>query len=169
MRVTRNQGGRPVAKAVGGAQADAVAGLQAALEREGVRGALRYLNQRTRHRYTGIYRFDPPMLRSIVLYDRENPALEVGSDTHIEQSYCSLVRNEERLVTIADADDDPRVAAHPARARYQAYCGTPVRDREGRCVGSLCHFDARPRLVPDSELPLLEHAAALLTPYCATA
>jgi GAF domain-containing protein len=154
-----------------GVQADVVAGLQATLERDGVRGALRYLNQRTRHRYTGIYRFDPPMLRSIVLYDRENPALQVGSDTRIEQSYCSLVRDDERPVTIADADADadPRLLVHPARARYQAYCGTPVRDGDGRCVGSLCHFDSRPRLVPECELPLLARAAELLGPYCVTA
>lgn len=152
-----------------GVEMDAVAALQAALERDGVRGALRYLNQRTRHRYTGIYRFDPPMLRSVVLYDRENPSLQTGSDTRIEQSYCSLVRDDERPVTIADADGDPRVAAHPARARYQAYCGTPVRDGDGRCVGSLCHFDSRPRLVPEGELPLLARAAELLGPYCETA
>ena len=152
-----------------GVEMDAVAALRAALERDGVRGALRYLNQRTRHRYTGIYRFDPPMLRSVVLYDRENPSLQTGSDTRIEQSYCSLVRDDERPVTIADADGDPRVAAHPARARYQAYCGTPVRDGDGRCVGSLCHFDSRPRLVPESELPLLARAAELLGPYCASA
>lgn len=152
-----------------GVRADAVAELRTALEREGMRGALRYLNQRTRHRYTGIYRFDPPMLRSIMLYDRENPALQVGGDTRIEQSYCSLVRDDERTVAIADAAHDPQVVEHPARARYQAYCGTPLRDREGRCVGSLCHFDSRPRLVPESELPLLERAAELLAPYCATA
>lgn len=148
---------------------DAVAELRAALERDGVRGALRYLNGRTRHRYTGIYRFDPPMLRSVVLYDRENPEMQVGGDTRIEQSYCSLVRDEERPVAIANADEDDRATAHPARARYQAYCGTPVRDREGRCVGSLCHFDSRPRLVPAGEIPLLERAAELFTPYCADA
>jgi GAF domain-containing protein len=162
-------GGRPVAGTDEDVRGDALAALHVALEHEGVKGALRFLNQRTRHRYTGIYRFDPPMLRSVAVYDRENPALQVGGDSRIEQSYCSLVRDDERLVAIADAGEDPRAVDHPARQRYQAYCGTPVRDGDGRCIGSLCHFDTRPRLVPESELPLLERAAALLGPYCVTA
>lgn len=140
--------------------------LRAILATEGVFGALRFLNARTRHRYTGVYRFDPPMLRSIVLYDRENPSLKVGSDTRMERTYCSLVRETEAPWALADSATDARVATHPARGQVMAYCGTPVRDASGRCIGSLCHFDSRPRLVPEREIPLLERAAELLGPYC---
>lgn len=44
-------------------------------EQCGPHAALRFLNARTRFRYTGIYAIDPPTLRSIDLFDRENPSL----------------------------------------------------------------------------------------------
>lgn len=125
----------------------------------GLRDALRFLNARTRHRYTGVYRFDPPYLRSIELFDREYPQLRVHSDSLIEETYCSIVRTSKRTFVTASADADPSLAGHPARRRFNAYCGVPLFDAEGSCFGSLCHFDPRPRLLDPSELDLLEAVA----------
>jgi GAF domain-containing protein len=128
---------------------------------EGLRAALGFLNARTRHRFTGIYRFDPPLLRNIALFDRENPTLQLGGDLPMHGTPCSLVRQSAAPFATDDAGRDPRLAEHPARDLVVAYCGVPVFADDGSCFGSLCHFDSRPRLAPLGEIPLLERAAPL--------
>jgi GAF domain-containing protein len=128
----------------------------------GLHEALGFLNARTRHRYTGLYRFDPPMLRNLCLYDRENPRLHVGGDSPMNETYCSIVGERATPFTTADALGDESLATHPARADVQAYCGAPVTDGGGHCLGTLCHFDLRPRLVPETEIPIMERVALLL-------
>lgn len=138
--------------------------LRATLQDEGVSGLLRLLNARTRHRFTALYRFDPPWLRNVCTVDRENPELLVTADCRIRDSYCSVVFEKEALLVVEDAESDPRVADHPKRQELLAYCGVPVFDEAGTCIGTLCHFDPRPRLLAAAEIPLLERAAALVAP-----
>jgi GAF domain-containing protein len=133
-------------------------------DRDGLHDALAFLNARTRHRYTGLYRFEPPMLRNLCLYDRENPRLHVGGDSPMDETYCSIVGERAAPFATPDALGDECLATHPARADVQAYCGAPVTDGVGRCVGTLCHFDVRPRLVPETEIPIMEQLARLLSP-----
>ena len=139
-----------------------VAEFRSIFDRKGLHAALAYLNARTRHRFTGVYRFEPPMLRSVCLYDRENPALHVGSDAKMSETYCSIVGAETEWFATANADADTRVNEHPARVNFQAYCGAPVVDGGGACVGTLCHFDQRPRLIPETEIPVMEQIGRLL-------
>jgi GAF domain-containing protein len=138
------------------------------LEHEGLHSALAFLNRRTRHRYTGLYRFEPPMLRSVCLFDRENPSLHIGGDSPMQETYCSIVGQLEGSFSTSDAPGDERLATHPARVSVQAYCGSPIVNDAGTCVGSLCHFDVRPRLVPANEIPVLEVIARLLAEACVT-
>lgn len=140
----------------------ALAEFRALLETGGLREALGFLNARTRHRYTGLYRFDPPMLRGVCVFDRENPTLNVGGDMPMRETYCSLVGQTQEAVVIRDAARDPRLRTHPARDVYLAYCGVPVALADGRCVGTLCHFDVRPRITPAAAIALLEQAAGYL-------
>lgn len=56
-----------------------LAEFRAAL-REGVHAALRYLNSRTPHRFTGVYRYDGEMLRNMALFDRFEPDQQRGGD-----------------------------------------------------------------------------------------
>ena len=139
-----------------------VAEFETIYDDRGLHDALAFLNSRTRHRYTGLYRFDPPMLRNVCLYDRENPLLRMGGDAPMNETYCSIVGDRAAPFATADALGDASLSAHPARANVQAYCGAPVADGVGRCVGTLCHFDARPRLVPETEIPIMERVARLL-------
>ena len=132
------------------------------LEAQGLHAALGFLNARTRHRFTGAYRFDPPLLRSCCLFDRENPTLRLGGDTPMRETYCSLVGHAAAPFWTNDAEWDARLAEHPARGSVLAYCGVPLRTDDGACFGTLCHFDLRPRLAPLGELPLLEHVAPLV-------
>lgn len=142
-----------------------VAQCGALLESRGLHAVLAYLNRRTRHRYTGVYGFDPPILRSLCLFDRENPGIVRGGDAPMAETYCSLVGEAAEWYATADAGRDERLARHPARASVIAYCGVPLIDSEGRCFGTLCHFDQRPRLVPTEEVPILYQVALMLPPH----
>ncbi|WP_354353170.1 hypothetical protein [Pontibacter aydingkolensis] len=78
------------------------------LESSGVHSALKFLNNRTPHRYTGIYKYDGATLRNIVLYDSYDQELQKGEDTPISATYCSLVLKEQKL-EITDASEDNSV------------------------------------------------------------
>jgi GAF domain-containing protein len=133
------------------------------LESTGVDAMLRQLNERTRFRFTGIYRLSPPLLHNLHLYDRENPALNVsGGISLLEETYCALVWSDEAPVRVTDSESDPRVVEHGARERVRSYCGVPIRESSGRVWGTLCHHDVRPRFLPRSEITVLEHVALLL-------
>lgn len=108
-----------------------VAELRPMLERYGVAALLALLNARTRYRFTGVYRMEPPLLRNVHLYDRENPSLD-GS-----------------------GGSDPLVAP----GAMLSSLGVPIRGADGRVSGTLCHFDCRPRLVPFGEEVVLARAA----------
>ncbi len=132
------------------------------LAQRGLHPALGFLNARTRHRFTGVYRFDPPMLRNIALFDRENPTLCLGNDTPMRETYCSLICRDAAPFATDDAGADARLSMHPARGSVIAYCGVPIMSEDRAPVGSLCHFDLRPRLTSLAEIPLLQRAAPLV-------
>jgi GAF domain-containing protein len=137
------------------------------LDTKGLHAALGFLNARTRHRFTALYRFELPMLRSVCLYDRENPAVRIAGDSLMQETYCSFVWDRAGHFATADALGDERLISHPNRYSVQAYCGAPVVDDAGICVGTLCHFDGRPRLVPETEIPVMERIGRLLVAACA--
>ncbi len=137
--------------------------LTRALELHGFTAALRILNARSAHRFTAVYRIDGAMLRNVALVDAENAQVERGDDVPLEASYCSLVTARGRTFTTEDATEDDRLRQHPARDVVRSYCGTVLRDAEGRPLGTLCHFDPAPCDIPVSEIPLLE----ALAPYVA--
>lgn len=165
---TRNGGmeGAPTAPA------DARLAFRQSFERcllgDGVAGALAMLNQRTRFRFTGLYRVEPPELRNLFLYDRENPELSVsGAVCALTESYCSIVHERGRPFLVKDAPAEVQLRAHRARESVQSYAGVPVRLPGGLVLGTLCHFDGRPRIMPASELSMLEEVAPLLVPWLA--
>ena len=137
----------------------------ARLERDGVHAALGYLNSRTRFRYTGAYRFSPPMLCSIAIFDRENPALELCAEVEMSSTYCSIVGDSGAALTLDNAESDSRVRGHPAREQFAAYCGVPLFGPAGEAFGSLCHYDARPRIGTADHLELMHRVAPLVASY----
>lgn len=142
---------------------DAVADLRRAFRASGTYGALRFLNARTRHRYTGAYLFDPPRLVNYCLFDRDNPEVRCQADLVLRDSYCAIVAGNGDGFTTDDALRDERLRSHPNRTLTLAYHGYALCDANGECIGSLCHWDARPRMLAASELPLLRAAAALIS------
>lgn len=139
-----------------------LAHLTMVLRRDGVRSVLSLLNQRTRHRYTGAYVFLPPILRSVCLVDRENPGVTLAEDTLLTDTYCSIVGQQGRHFRTADSTTDTRLTAHPARLKVRAYHAEPLLDSTGKCFGSLCHWDTRPRVLPREEATLLGELAPMI-------
>jgi GAF domain-containing protein len=140
----------------------ALEALENVIASEGVHAALRTLNARAPHRFTGVYRLDPPMLRNMQLFDRENPTLHVGADSLLRETYCSITGSGAAPFFTADSRGDDRLQAHPARESTLSYCGVPLLDASGAALGTLCHFDLLPQPVPESELELLQAAAPLI-------
>jgi GAF domain-containing protein len=133
------------------------------LEHEGLRVALGYLNSQTRFRFTGAYRLAPPLLRSIEIFDRENPAIALVAEVEMQTTYCSIVGETKDGLAVDDAALDERVKTHPAREKYAAYCGVPLRRPDGEAFGTLCHYDPRPRIGTAGQLQLLERVAPLVS------
>lgn len=142
--------------------ADAIESFEEVLESEGVHGALRFLNARAPHRFTGVYRFEPPVLRNVRLFDRENPMLEIGEDVAVRESYCSITGAGAAPFSTDDSLSDERLADHPARLSTRSYCGVPLLDSSGAVVGTLCHFDVTPRATPNPEIALMQAATPAL-------
>jgi GAF domain-containing protein len=140
----------------------AIAELERVISGGGVHAALRFLNARAPHRFTGIYRCDPPVLRNVQLFDRENPALEVGDDVPLRETYCSITSASAAPFSTPDAAADERLEGHPARESTLSYCGVPLLDPSGESLGTLCHFDVVPHPIPHAEIPLLQAAAPIV-------
>jgi GAF domain-containing protein len=131
------------------------------VESSGIETAVAWLNARTRFRFTGIYRVDPPHLRNVVLFDRENPNLNVsGEVTRLNDTYCAIVYGEGPFST-ADSARDERLTGHPSRESVISYAGVPLRLENGHVWGTLCHFDVKPRLLKPEERAVLESVASV--------
>jgi GAF domain-containing protein len=98
-------------------------------------------------------------MQNVRLYDRENPALEMGADTPLQETYCSITGSTAAPFSTADTRTDARLGEHPARDSVLSYCGVPLLDQSGAAVGTLCHFDFTPRPIPTREIAILRAAA----------
>ncbi|UOQ54769.1 hypothetical protein [Hymenobacter cellulosivorans] len=138
-----------------------IAEFTALLQQQGINGGLSYLNGRTPHRYTGIFKFDGDTLRNLALYDRYQPTSTKGGDAPMEATYCSLVGRQEAPLEINDALVDARVKG-VIDTPVVSYCGVLIRDEQGKAFGTLCHYDMQRCEERTTDLPLLQAAASLL-------
>ena len=130
------------------------------LDRGDVHAALGVLNARTRFRFTAVYEVEGALLRNLGLYDRENPALNLaGGACDLDESYCTFIAATGSAFATADSHTDLRLHGHPRRETVLSYAGVPIRSSSGRLVGTLCHYDGRPRFVDAVELRALEAVA----------
>lgn len=114
------------------------------LRSHGLHAALRVLNATTAFRLTGVYRFEADTVRSIVLFDRKNPHLQVGVNVPWQDSYCRLTAEQGSTCEISDAMNDPRLVEHAARVAVQAYAAVLLKSPDGGPLGTLCHYDLHP-------------------------
>ena len=134
-------------------------------ENRKIRDGLKYLNTQTNYRFTSLFRFDRENLHNLYLFDRENPAIESSDDIPVTTSYCVYVRDSGNLFLVQDSSCDARVVGHPKRDVIKAYCGVPLKDRQGRLFGTICHFDVNPVSPQLGEVKLLKRAANILRPH----
>ena len=134
--------------------------FEAVLIQHGLHGALRFLNERTPHRFTGMYRYDGAMLRNVALFDQFNPDLVQGDDAPMVNTFCALVPRFGGVLAFADAPRDARAAQ--VETPVVSYCGVQLRDDAGIAQGTLCHFDLKPCEVRTNDIPLLEALAPML-------
>ncbi|WP_020472797.1 GAF domain-containing protein [Zavarzinella formosa] len=132
------------------------------LERDGPRAALAFLNARTGHRFTSMYRFDGKTLHNLTFYDRADSEAEPPDDIPVEVSYCVYVRDAVKPFCVEDSLGDIRVAGHPKRPEIRAYCGVPLVDENGMIFGTICHFDFQPTPTAEEDVRLMEGFALLL-------
>lgn len=130
------------------------------LRQQGVHAALGYLNARTPHRYTGVFRFDGHHSCNVVLFDRYDSTVRLGQDVPLAEAFCSLIGRQEPAIQIIDATLDP--CAWEVNTLVISYCGVVMRDKQGNIYSTLCHYDLTLCQELAMNLPLLEAAATLL-------
>ena len=135
--------------------------LKSTLAAGGLHAALAFFNDRTPHRFTGVYRYDGDMLRNVCLFDRFEPEVRRGDDIALEDAYCSIVKETGEMLEFVDARTDGRFPYKP-QSPVISYCGVLLRDADGNPFGALCHFDPAPCQPRISDAPLLEAAGPLL-------
>jgi hypothetical protein len=135
--------------------ADFVEAFGKTLELDGLHAALRLLNATTTYRFTGVYCFEPDWVRSFVLFDRQNPTLEVGANVRMKESYCMYTARAGEPLVIENAPADPQWIGHAARDSVLSYVAVLLSDAAGAALGTLCHFDFCSRELPPGTLDLL--------------
>src|ERR1700685_1928715 len=93
------------------------------LQADGLRAAMRWLNDRVPYRFTAIFAFDGDMLRNVCLIDKENKSISTCSDQSITESYCMYVHRSHKRFSVQETLLDSRVATHPKRTTVQCYYG----------------------------------------------
>lgn len=135
---------------------DAITVFRDTLVSDDLFGALRALNRTTEYRFTGIYLLDDRWVRCVLLYDRETPNVQIGHDVMWDESYCRLTTDDGTACDITNSLTDPRLTVHAARAAVQCYCAVLLRSPAGTPLGTLCHYDVRPRETPAGTLATLK-------------
>lgn len=138
-----------------------VRAFEDALRQSGMAGALRFLSERTSHRFTGVFRFDGDTLRSVALIDKWLPEVARGDDVPLAETYCAHLKETGEPLVLTDGRTDPRTP-WMAQSGVASYCGAVILDDEGEAWGALCHFDPEPCESKHSAVPLLVAAAALI-------
>jgi CheY-like chemotaxis protein len=118
--------------------------FRAVLAAQGLHQALGFLNRRTSHRFTGIFRFETKLLHGLQLFDREHASPPEAADAPLRQTYSGIVEAERQPFVVWDSHNEPRLANHPARDKERAFCGVLLRRGNGMPFGTLCHFDPEP-------------------------
>lgn len=131
------------------------------LRTRGLHAALRLLNARATHRFTGVYRYDGEWLRNVALVDRWNVDVTQGDDAPMKETFCAIVPSQGVALEVTDGRTDTRFPWMNQNA-VGSYCGTLIRRDNGDPFGTVCHFDLMRCETASSEFPLLAAAAPLI-------
>lgn len=130
--------------------------LHRVLEEQDVLATLRVLNAQAPHRFTGIYKYTPTILKNIYLVDAFAPQVTKGDDVPNEDAYCLLL-GDKREVSFGVADDAP--CPIKLASPVVSYCGVLLTRANGEPFGSLCHFDVARCQEPATQMHYLNELA----------
>lgn len=147
---------------LGAMQQEEVAAWVKDLHVFGVHEIIKRLNNRTPHRFTGIYRYDGAVLRNEYLYDRFNPSVKHGDDIPMKDAYCSVVKI---IGTIESWNAPHEPCLHDIKSPVVSYCGVLIRNEVGEPFGTLCHYDFLPCEQRISDRQFLEALAQMFYPW----
>ena len=102
------------------------------------------------------------MLHNLCLVDKEDPSVTTCADLPISDSYCIYVLRSNSSFGVEEASKDKRVDGHPKQKSYQCYYGIPLYGRDGKLLGTACHFDIEPIRVSDDIASVLDDVGPLI-------
>jgi len=144
---------------------DVLARFEQVLREEDLFAALRFLNGTTTYRFTGVYYFEPGLVKSLALADRENPELRVGRDVPWFDSYCMMTAEDGKECEIENSLADTRLREHAARQTVLSYCAVLLRMPAGEELGTLCHYDVCPKATAPTVVAGLRACRAAVERY----
>jgi hypothetical protein len=115
--------------------------FRAAIAADGLWAAMRSLNAASPYRFTAVFGFDGDLLRNFCLVDKENANVKSCADQTIAESYCIFIHRAAAPFSVEYALRDARVNGHPKQGSFQCYYGIPLLGRNGKLLGTVCHFD----------------------------
>lgn len=146
-------------------EAAALAQLEKELAQKGLAGALAVLNARVPHRFSAVYRLVGQALHNVATVDKHLHLHPLDLKVvPLQDSFCQFVLRDGLFLT-RESGTDSRLRGHPYSGIVGCYAGVPIRSRDGKMAGTLCHFDLESFDVDDDEYLLLDRAARLMPAF----
>jgi hypothetical protein len=142
-------------------QEEAVRIFASVLQAEGLHAGLAFLNSRTPHRCTAVYKYAGQVMLNVLVFDRMDPENRSGIDVAAEDAYCAQVSRRGKAFEFRDTALLARGEQRPGNP-VVCYCGVVIPDPKGAAWGTLCHYDFKPCEMRKSDIPLLEAVSRLV-------
>ncbi|MGE4243340.1 GAF domain-containing protein [Ramlibacter sp.] len=138
--------------------ADASQAFDWRLREWGLHAALRFLNLRTPHRFTGVHRFAPSRVEQVALVDRWFPGERTVTGFAPADACCAYMERTGAPLAVRDG----RLEQHMDWMRASgvvSFFGVPIDDADGGRWGAIYHTDTESCDAKTSEIELLQSAA----------
>jgi signal transduction histidine kinase len=110
-----------------------------------------------------VARVTPRNWRAVEVLDRGGFGVVPGTQMDVRLTFCRQVRDTGQPLYFADAEHDPalRDSVLPELQGMRSYVAVPLYTRSGELFGTLCAFDAQPRVVDERVLEGMTRLARL--------
>ncbi|SCK26516.1 hypothetical protein VAR608DRAFT_2166 [Variovorax sp. HW608] len=136
------------------------------LANSGIVPALAMLNDRTRFRFTAIYRLNGDVMHAAHAFDRESEYRSWLKVVPLGRSFCQHAVEHGEFVT-SHASRDQRLTDRPYVGMVESYYGRLLTKESGEPYGTFIHFDLEPRSIPSEEIHFLREVIPQFVGYLA--